>query len=134
MKKILIIDEDRWHLEPIIDAIESSVICEIHFAIDCSSSITQFLHNNYDHIILDLMLPVGEYEISKEIIADDGSLMFGIQLLKFFRSKNKTVNIVGYSVADSNEIRKVFFEANAKYICKIEEDSYDKLIKIVTTK
>ncbi len=134
MKKILIIDEERWYLESMIEAIESRVICEIHFAIDCSESITQFLNNNYDHIILDLMLPVGEYEITKDIITDDGSLMFGIQLLNFFRSENKTVDIIGYSVADNNEIRQAFIEADAKYLCKIDEDSYDNLIKIVTAK
>lgn len=134
MKKILIIDEEKWLIDPIINEIESRIICEIHFAWNCSESIIYFLNNYYDHIILDLMLPVGNYEITKDIIKDDASLLFGLQLLKFFRSQNKSVNIIGYSLACHGEIKQAFIENNANFLCKLDADSFVNLLKLVTTK
>lgn len=133
MKSILIIDEEQWVIELLVDTIEKSTGGIVTIAISCSDAVELFKQNNYDYIILDLMLPAGEYEIIKDIIKDDRDLMFGLQLLKFFRKENKTVKIIGHSIADTDEIRQSFSEQNANYVSKFSENSIERIVKLMTT-
>lgn len=131
MKNILLIDEDKMSVYGISYLLKEYTDVRIAGATNCSEAIVFFQGNEYDLIILDLMLPIGDYEATKDFISDTNDSMFGLQLLKVFRSINEKVKIVGYSIADTKEIRQLFSELNADFLCKLHMDSRDKLKNIV---
>lgn len=132
MKKILLVDEEILLLEPIIDIIESTSDREVFVATSCSEAIKYFHEISPDYIVLDSLMPVGDLDITKDIITEDEDAIYGLQLLKYFSSKNREIKIIGYTVLHEERIIKEYHAANATYICKLGSDSFEHLINILT--
>lgn len=133
MKKILLINDERIGVYDILFYIENSlsIVNKITIARNCSEAIVLFRQNVYDLIILDLNLPVGDYEIAKDIVKDDPSSRFGLQLLQFFRAENRFVKIIGFSIADSDQVWQAFSDANASFLNSTSDNAFMELIQTI---
>ncbi len=132
MKKILLIDEELWYFDALLDLIRYTTTHVVTVAANCSDAVILFKKNKYDCIILDLALPAGNYYTVKGIIDEREDKLFGLQLLRFFRKEDDGIRIIGYSVADTKEIQQSFRQLNADYVPKLSENSFNKLRELIT--
>ena len=125
MNKILIVDEEKWYMEAIFDRIISEFgEDQYDYVFNGADALKLLKLNKYSGIILDLMLPLGE---GLSLPQDEPDLMYGIFILRKIREFDKTTPVICYTVLDDASIKDSLRRYNAIHICKIYEDSYDKL-------
>lgn len=132
MKTILFVDEDKWTLSDIIIYVEAAAERKVIVAGSCSEAIKYFHEISPDYIVLDSLLPIGDLDITATIIKEDEKAMYGLQLLSYFRSKNNAVRIIGYSMLNKKETENLYKEHDAEYISKMEPNSFERLLDILT--
>lgn len=125
MGKILIVDEEKWYMEAIFDRIELEFgDNQYDYVFNGADAITLLRRNKYSAVILDLMLPLGN---GLTLPIDEPDLMYGIYILRQIRQFDKSTPIICYTVLDDKHIKDSLKAENAIHICKIYEESYDKL-------
>lgn len=130
MVNILLVDEEYWSIEPLIDKIETETNSKVTLASSCSDAMIHFDKNEYHYVILDLMLPAGEYSIVKDLIKE-GDTYYGLNLLEYLRGKNSDIPIIGFSIADDDYVKNKFKDLNAVFFCKLSIDAMSSIVSII---
>jgi CheY-like chemotaxis protein len=128
-KKILIMDDEYWSIEPAID--------RIHYVF--GNEITRYCPSGYEGIkllrqepflcvILDIMFPLGE-----EMDSDDdspSSIRGGLIVLNEIRkSLELSIPVICFTVRDDDEIRQEINKyPNTSYISKLNTNGLEALI------
>ena len=131
MKKILIIDDEKWYVEPLIDRLSFEGY-ETEFASSCEEALT-ILKNQSDNIkiiVVDSFLPINEKTtfIEKQF---HSSKVMGLQLAKYISSSYKNISIIGYSQLNEDEIILDFRRSGFHFISKLENDSFNRLCNLI---
>lgn len=124
-KRILIADEEKWFAEAIFDRVLDEYGESIYdYVINGEDALSRVTEINYEVVILDLMMPLGE---SLSLPANEPDLMYGIYVLRRIREVDKNLPVICYTILSEEKIKKQIKELNAIYIHKFDENSFDKL-------
>lgn len=127
MNKILIIDEEKWYMEAIFDRIDMDFGPNMYdYVFNGAEALRLLRTNKYSTIILDMMLPLGD---GLELPSNEPDLMYGIYILRKIRELDNRTPIICYTVLNEMAIKQQISSYNAVHICKVDEESYDKLFK-----
>jgi CheY-like chemotaxis protein len=128
-KKVLIMDEEYWSIEPVIDRIQSVFGVESYvYCADGSEGLERFEQEEYSCIILDIMFPLGS-----ALDTDDDSsqsIKGGLIMLKRLRDIIKTkVPIICFTIRDDDEVKtEILKYSNTSHISKLNSRALDLLI------
>lgn len=119
-KKILLIDDEAWYVEPVIERLEYEGY-EVHHERTVAKGLRIFKEITYDAAIVDLMLPYGK-EI--EVNPVEREEIPGIYIIKMVRKQNKNIPIYCYTVIDDMDIveKRIIQEYNALHFAKASDD------------
>jgi CheY-like chemotaxis protein len=130
-KKILVMDEEYWSIEPAIDRIESLFGKEIlEYSSNGVEGLRQLKDHNFKCIILDIMFPMGDdMDILEE---EEGlkSISGGISVLHEIRNtlKMKTP-VICFTIRDDDEVKASIKKyANTIHISKLNMNGLELLI------
>jgi CheY-like chemotaxis protein len=133
MTRILLIDDEGISVNDTVFYLEHylpSTKIQITNARSCSDAVALFKQNFFDLIILDLSLPIGDYEIARGIIEENQSSLFGLQLLNFFRKENKAIRIIVFSIA-AYDAMQLHNSPNTHFLTKTMDNAYIDLVNLV---
>ncbi|MBK8484266.1 MAG: response regulator transcription factor [Saprospiraceae bacterium] len=128
-KKILIIDEEFWSIEPAIYKIEkefgkdSTVYCA-----DGSEGLDMLQTNNFSCIILDIMFPLGAAleDVLENIEPINGGLIILDRIRNILGLK---IPVICFTIRDDDEVKiEIKKYTKASHISKLNEKAEDLLI------
>src|ERR1700750_2736425 len=100
-KRILIIDEENISVRGIKFLIESKIKDAYYYVSrTCFAGLRELEINSYDLVILDMMLPKGDWSISIE--RPDN--LYGIDLLENIRKEFKDLPVICYTIVQAEDI------------------------------
>lgn len=131
MKKVLIVDDERWYVEPLIDRLDFEGYSTL-YASSCDEALS-IVKREFEHIrliVVDSFLPIGEKStfLEKQF---QSSKMIGLQLAKYISSNCKNISIIGFSQLNEDDIVMGFRKNGFQFISKLETDSFDKLCNYI---
>jgi CheY-like chemotaxis protein len=130
MKKILIVDEESISVRGILYLIEhrldnvAPTVCKT-----CSSALVALKNEKYDLLILDMMLPKGDWQRPP----DRADNLYGIDLLAEIRLELSETDlpIICYTVLDNDLIKSKIQALGGVYLCKNVEKSRELLVSSI---
>ena len=126
MKKILIVDEERWYMEGILDRIDADFgQGRYDYCFNGQEAIDKLKTTQYAVIVLDLMLPLGE---GLQLPTDEPDLLYGIFILRKIREIKPNVPAICYTIINDAKVKEQLRKLNAQYIGKLEDNSFTILI------
>ena len=128
MARILIIDEENISVRGIKYIIEKNLNgVDCFVSRTCSAGLRELDANDYSLLILDMMLPVGDWYIKSER-ADN---LYGLDLLEVIRKKYTDLEIICYTVINEKQIIEKIKSLRAHHICKIMNNSREELLSLM---
>jgi len=124
-KKILIIDEENISIKGITYLLDTKVdrvdwsVCKT-----CGSGLKALKADTYDLLILDMMLPTGEWIVNIE--RPDN--LYGIDLLEEIRNEFRALPIICYTIMSDNYIIDKIKRFGAVYLCKLWHNNREELV------
>jgi predicted nucleotide-binding protein len=131
MKKILIVDDERWYVEPLIDRLSFEGY-NVLYASSCDEALS-IIKEQAEHIrliVIDSFLPIGDKStfLEKQF---QSSKIIGLQLAKYISNNFKNISIIGYSQLNEDDIIMGFRKNGFQFISKLESDSFDMLCNYI---
>lgn len=129
-KHLLLIDDEDWFVEPILDRLSFEGIqcryCRTGFA-----GLKEFrAHpNRYGIVILDMKLSMGERPRDVDVADLDGYRVAGIYLLEKIRSLAPDLPVIGYTVLDDQSIREAIGRLGGIHLAKAADE--DELYRLI---
>ena len=134
-KKVLIIDDEDWFIEPILDRLAFEEIVYNYFKTGFEG-LMEFKSNSseYSVIILDMKLTLGDYPdgIESPEIDTDCS---GLYILKELREINSQIPILCYTVLHDQKIKNEITNLGGTHIVKAgrnEDELFDEIHKFIS--
>ena len=124
-KKILIIDEEGISIKGITYLLETKVP-EVSWNVcrTCSAGLNELRAARYDLLILDMMLPTGEW-LSKAHRDDN---LYGVDLLEDIRKDFKELPIICYTIVQDSYVIEKVTRLGAVYLCKLSHNNRQDLV------
>jgi len=122
-KKVLIIDDEKWFFEPILDRLTYEKI-GFDFCISGSQGLEYLKANKYRVVILDIKVTLGRN--LQHLLGKDAS---GISILEEIRKIEHRIPVICFTVLNDEEIRDKILKLGGKHILKATDD--DELINTI---
>jgi len=128
MKRILIIDEENISVRGVKNVIETKLNnTNTYHCKTCASALLELEVNSYNLIILDMMLPTGDWSIAFE--RPDNT--YGIDLLEEIRKRLPKIPVICYTIMNDTQIIDRIQKLGAIHICKLSFNSREDLVKSI---
>ena len=115
-KQILIIDDEDWYMEPILDRLDFLEI-SYEYVETIAEGLEMLEANTYKLIIMDMKLPFG-----KDFgVAAENYIAPGLFLLDEVRKRNKDIPVISYTALKDPNINAKLKNNNAYHIPKALE-------------
>ena len=128
-KKILLIDEEYWSIEPIIDRIQNTFGKDtVVYCADGAEGLKMLLQYEFACIILDIMFPLGSFLETDENEGD--SINSGLIILKRLRENLKCrIPVICFTIRDDDQAKSEIKKYDDSYhISKLNPRAIDILI------
>lgn len=134
-KKVLLVDEEKWYIDGIIDRIISEIGVNLYdYAMTGNEALDLIEKNkNYCLIVLDMMLPAGAGEIL-EIDETGINPVLGLEVLKVIKEKFPNLPVVCYTALKDEQVKQQILDQKAEYLLKLDETSFDNLFEKIKNK
>lgn len=131
-KKILIIDDEPWFMEPIIERLQMQYGYDVIQKRNIERGLKEFQEASssdhpYDLILVDLMLPYGR---GLDIYDQEKTDVPGIYLLKKLRSLDENILLFCYTVITDNNIINQVLDIADCHFAKATSDDEELFIEI----
>jgi DNA-binding NarL/FixJ family response regulator len=128
MGSILIIDEEGISVRGIMYLIEKHFPnIQSHVSKTCSSGLNEIKTNDYNVVILDMMLPLGDWQMPHNKLDN----LNGLNLLEEIRKIKPNLQVVCYTIVADEKLQEKISGLHAKYVCKLHENSRQDLINYI---
>ena len=117
-QKLLIIDDERWFFEPLLDRLDYEGI-DYEYCFTGFDGLNKLKANDYKAVILDMKLTLGDELLDVSVKYD----VPGIYVLEEIRKHSPDLSVICYTVLSDNEVSKKIENLKATYIRKgVNED------------
>ncbi len=121
-KKILVVDEEDWYMEPILDRLDYEEI-EHEYCQTVAESLEAFQAMDFALAVIDMRMPFGaDFGVSPNQVLAPGLLLFD-------KIRDQTdIPIICYTASNNQEVIDAIHQRKGIYISKASGDA-DDLIK-----
>src|SRR6187399_369293 len=120
MKRVLIIDEEKWYMQAILDRIDFEMEKDLYdYCYNGSDGLDLLKQKRFGVVILDMMVPLGENIV---LPPEEPNLIYGILILRKIRAINKEVRVVCYTIIDEPQLKKDIKDLDGEYVSKLDNN------------
>ncbi|MDX6442952.1 MAG: hypothetical protein QOH71_26 [Blastocatellia bacterium] len=129
-KKILLIDDERFHLAPLI-----AMLRDEGFEVLTAGTLNDGkklvdVNSDADAVIVDIMMPVGDHGDAETDFETRMGFRSGLVLARWVKAHYPLIPIIGMSLSNDEEIVNWFAKNGAGYLDKTDLLSFDVIAEI----